>query len=135
MPDLDEKDTSDPVKIVGSDATGVETNYVDAGDQGLHVEPRPPRLTNAVITKFTALTQGMTVANPNTSRVGLLIYVGTSKKKTYIKFGSGASTSDYSFPLERNSIYHCPFRYTGEVSVAFEDSHPGGEIIVTEVTE
>jgi hypothetical protein len=67
----------------------------------------------------------------NTSRKGATIY-NDSNKTLYIKFGTTASTSDFTTQLKSGDYYEVPFNYVGRIDGIWASAN--GAARVTELT-
>jgi hypothetical protein len=67
----------------------------------------------------------------NSGRRGLSIYNGASTQ-LYCKWGSGVSSSSFSFILQSGDYYEMPYRYTVEPLYVMWDGSPVGNAMLTE---
>lgn len=72
----------------------------------------------AVVSAVNADTAATPLAAANRSRLGLLVY-NDSSADLYLKFGSGASATDYSVKIGGGGYYEVPFEYDGIVTGAW----------------
>lgn len=72
--------------------------------------------STATLTNVSASASSVTVIASNTSRLGAIIY-NDSSATLYLKFGSTASTSSFTYLIPRNSTWEMPTRvYTGIIT-------------------
>jgi hypothetical protein len=101
------------------------------------VRVEPAIHTSASGTFFTATTSTLTIAPSDVSRRGLVIY-NDSNKAMYVKFGAGASTTDYTYKVFSDDGWTMPdFLYSGVITAIWSSGGSGnisGGAMVTQVT-
>ena len=73
-----------------------------------------------------------TLAAANANRIGLVIH-NDSSERLFIAYGTGATTSDFSVRINRNSTIFIDDT-TAEITAVSGGSTPTGNIFVTEIT-
>jgi hypothetical protein len=87
---------------------------------------------NATVTPIARNASTVTLAASSIVRRGLLIF-NDSGGLLYVKFGSGATTSDFSFRITANSLYESSIEYSGLVTGVW-GSGGAGQAQVTEIS-
>jgi hypothetical protein len=87
---------------------------------------------SATVTLVTASVTVVTLAAANANRRGLMLFYN-GNKNVYVKFGTAASITDFSFRMSANSYYEVPFEYTGILTGIWDNA--AGAISVTEVLD
>jgi len=90
-----------------------------------------PGTTQATVTSVASSTSAVTLAAANANRRRLIIY-NDSTAVLYVKQGSGASPTDYTFPVPSNAIvqWEPPEVWTGILTGAWASAN--GQARVTE---
>lgn len=108
---------------------GANWQAVRGDTQGLFVKNVAP--TTGTGTGPANATSSFTVLASNTARKGATIW-NEGATNCFIKLGSGASLTDYSFRLAQDGYYEVPFGYTGIITGI--SSAATGNLRVTELT-
>ena len=92
----------------------------------------PEKASSATCTSPAMSTTVATLASSNSSRKGLVIFNDTGQI-LYVKFGTGATTTDFTVKIPDQAVYELPFQglYTGAVTGIL--STGSGEAYVTEL--
>jgi len=121
--------TSNPGLGAGWDDTNVQMLKTDQ-DGALAVNEK--KSNYALVSSFAATMSSTVLLNANADREGALIY-NNSDSYVYVKLGSSASTSSFSFIVKPLAYIEVPADYTGEISAIWAESS-SGTIKVTEIT-
>ena len=74
-------------------------------------------------------TSGTTILAANATRLGAIIY-NNSNQTLFLAFGSGATTTDFSISMTKESVTEIPFNYTGIITGVWPSAN--GRARVTE---
>lgn len=92
---------------------------------------KPTPSTTATLSNVAGSASSVTVLALNTARLGATI-VNDSTSRVYLKFGSSASTTSYSYTLFQYETLEVPFGYTGIITGIWDSAT--GSARVTELT-
>jgi hypothetical protein len=125
MPTLRSRDYANGVPMAIRETASGSGQY----SQGVHT----PGTTQATVTTVAADVNTVTLKAANPNRRRLIIY-NDSTAVLYIKQGTGASNTDYTFPVPSGAIvqWEPPEPYTGIVTGAWFSAN--GQARVTEET-
>ena len=76
-------------------------------------------------------TPGTTILAANANRLGAMIY-NNSNQTLFLAFGSGATTTDFSVSMTKESVTEVPFNYTGVITGVWSSAN--GSARITEFT-
>lgn len=116
--------------VIGDPDTDTEVAEVVGG--GLRIRPMPA--SSSAVTAVTAAVATTTLLAANANRLGAFVYNDTAGT-LYVKLGTGAVLSDFSFPLPGGAVYELPTWssiYTGIITGFFMQT--SGVARVTELT-
>lgn len=86
-----------------------------SNDEGAPLPVRQYSAATAATTRVPSSATAVTLLAMNTARNQATIY-NESTQVLYIKFGAGASTTDYTLPIAGSGYYEFPVRYGGEIT-------------------
>ena len=103
------------IQLLASDATGTDNRIPASTVTGLTV--RPPGAATGTLSNVAASVTSVTVLAANTARLGAVI-VNDSASIGYLKFGSAASSTSFTYLLDPNSTLELPGNviYTGIIT-------------------
>jgi hypothetical protein len=88
---------------------------------------------SSVVTAIKDSTSAITLLSANPDR-RMALFFNDSSATLYLKFGTGASTTNFTMKIPAHSFWRMPLSvYSGVVSGVW-DSAPGGHVLVTEIT-
>jgi hypothetical protein len=83
---------------------------------------------DAVVTRIAASASVITAVPANTLRKNVILW-NDSTSVAYIKFGSGASSTDFTWRLSSQSGYELPMPvYIGEITAVWESANGGLQV-------
>lgn len=121
-----------PIRVLGT--------FTPTGTQDVNIVsplPIPVDLTidvaaTSVVTRIPSSLTNVTLAAANLDRKGLSLY-NDSNASQYVKFGTTATTTDFTMVLTSKAFYEMPFPiYVGQIDVI--SSSAVGAIQVTELS-
>lgn len=95
------------------------------------VTANPTRPATSTLSAVATSTTSATLIASNANRLGVTIY-NDSNQNLFVKFGTTASTTDFTIRLASQSYYEVPFGYTGRIDGV--QSTGTGTARVTELT-
>lgn len=121
--------------LVGQWATGV-TASVAVGNWATNVTATINQVgaaSSTVSSCLAAAVTGLTIFSANSLRRGATLFLD-GNRIAYVKLGSGATSSDFSFRLTNNGYWELPSVYTGQVTVAFNAGGAVATLYTTSIT-
>lgn len=112
----------------GSVPTGAATE----AKQDELIQKTQKRGATVVRTSVVSSTSVQTLAAANANRIGLVIH-NDSSERLFIAYGTGATTSDFTVRINRNSTIFIDDT-TAEITAVSSGSAPTGNIFITEIT-
>lgn len=95
----------------------IGTTVEIANDVGNPIPVRQYGATTAATTRVTASITPVTILAMNPARnQGVIYNEAAAANILYVKFGSGASVTDYTLPIAGGGYYEFPVRYLGEIT-------------------
>ena len=90
------------------------------------------RAATSAVTSVGDSASSVTLLSANANRLGASI-TNTSSAILYVKFGTTATSSDYTVRMVQNAYYEVPFNYTGRIDGIWA-SDAGGAALCTELS-
>lgn len=106
---------------------------LDGSVYRLQVESKEIRSGTATVTSVAKSTSSVLILASNTSRLGATIF-NNSNRGMWLKFGTSATSSDFTVKIDGDFYYEVPFGYTGVLHAAW-DVGGSGSALITEVTQ
>lgn len=91
------------------------------------------RSSTATTSQVADTASSTTLLASNSDRLGATIE-NDSSATLYVKFGTTASTTDYTVKLVQNAYYEVPFNYTGRIDGIWATDPGDGAARITELT-
>lgn len=117
------------VNTLGQKTAANSTPVVLASDQS--AIPVTQTAASATRTDVTSSASNVTLLALNTARKGATIY-NDSTKKLYVKFGTTATTTDFTVLMNAGDYYEVPFGFTGRIDGIWASAN--GAARMTELT-
>lgn len=89
--------------------------------------------TSAATTQVADNAASVTLLASNSSRLGAII-VNDSSATLYVKYGTTATTTDYTAPLVQGGYHEVPFGYTGRIDGIWASDPGDGAARITELS-
>jgi hypothetical protein len=119
------------VKAASTAAVTTDTALVVAISPNNTVNVLQAKSSTATRTDVASSASSVTIWAANTSRLGATIY-NDSNKILYVKFGTTASTTDFTVLMDAGDYYEVPFSYTGRIDGIWSGAN--GSARLTELT-